>query len=58
MRSVYRNDDLTLKLINGGTVKMPRLPDGSLDTAAITRLVQEVIGDLPAVNERRRLAQG
>lgn len=56
VRAVYRNDDLTLELINGGTVPMPRLPDGSLDTAAITRLVQEVIGDLPAVNERRRLA--
>ena len=56
VRAVYRNDDLTLELINGGTVKMPRLPDGSLDVAAITRLVQEVIGDLPAVNERRRLA--
>lgn len=56
VRAVYRNDDLTLELINGGTVTMPRLPDGSLDTSAITRLVQEVIGDLPAINERRRLA--
>lgn len=56
VRAVYRNDDLALELINGGTVKMPRLPDGSLDTFAITRLVQEVIGDLPAINERRRLA--
>ena len=56
VRAVYRNDDLTLELINGGTVKMPHLPDGALDTAAITRLVQEVVGDLPAVNERRRLA--
>lgn len=56
VRAVYRNEDLTLELINGGTVPMPRLPDASLDTSAITRLVQEVIGDLPAVNERRRLA--
>lgn len=56
VRAVYRNDDLTLELINGGTVKMPRQPDGALDTTAIIRLVQEVVGDLPAVNERRRLA--
>lgn len=56
VRAVYRNDDLVLELINGGTVKMPWLPDGSLDTPAITRLVQEAIGDLPAINERRRLA--
>ena len=58
VRAVYRGTPPKeiLELINGGTVPRPPRADGSLDTAAVMVLVQEVVGDLPAINERRRLA--
>lgn len=58
VRAVYRGAQQkeSLELINGGTVPRPQLPTGTLDTAAVILLIQEVLGDLPAVDERRRLA--
>ena len=58
VRAVYRGAQQkeSLELINGGTVPRPQLPTGALDTAAVILLIQEVLGDLPAVDERRRLA--
>lgn len=58
VRAVYRGAQQkeVLELINGGSVPRPQLADGTLDTAAVTVLIQEVLGDLPAVPERRRLA--
>ena len=56
VRAVFRDEELTLELINGGTVDTPRLADGSIDADRVVQLVQQVIGDLPAINERRMLA--
>lgn len=58
VRAVYRGTQQkeNLELINGGTVPRPQLPTGALDAAAVVLLIQEALGDLPAVDERRRLA--
>ena len=57
VRAVYRDDNLTLELINGGAVTTPRrAADDSIDVDRVVLLVHPVRGDLPAVNERRMLA--
>lgn len=57
VRAVYRDDNLTLELINGGAVTTPRRAgDDSIDVDRVVLLVHQVLGDLPAVNERRMLA--
>lgn len=56
VRGVYREDTLTVELINGGAVTTPRRNDDSIDVDRVVLLVHQVIGDLPAVNERRMLA--
>ena len=57
VRAVYRDDNLTLELINGGAVTTPRrAADDSIDADRVVLLVHQVLGDLPAVNERRMLA--
>lgn len=56
VRAVYRDDTLTLELINGGAVTTPRRRDDTIDVDRVVLLVHQVLGDLPAVNERRMLA--
>lgn len=56
VRAVYRDDSLTLELINGGDVTTPRRADDSIDAERVVLLVHQVLGDLPAVNDRRMLA--
>ncbi len=56
VRAVYRDDNLTLELINGGAVTTPRRADDSIDADRVVLLVHQVLGDLPAVNERRMVA--
>jgi len=56
VRAVYRDDSLTLELINGGNVTTPRRDDQSIDVDQVVHFVHQVLGDLPAVNQRRMLA--
>lgn len=56
VRAVYRDDTLTLEPINGGAVTTPRRHDDSIDVDRVMLLVHQVLGDLPAVNERRMIA--
>lgn len=56
VRGVYRDENLTLELINGGATTTPRREDQSIDVDQVVLLIHQVIGDLPAINQRRMIA--